>query len=507
MNYKKATIWVIIISSALRIIIANTIYLGVDEVYYRQFANTLQINYLDHPPMVAWLIRLTTINLQYNTDVAIRLGAIQCAAAATWVVYCCGKLLHSHKAGYYAAILYSTNLYTSIIAGTFILPDSPQVLFYTLGLYLALHIVSTKQITIPKVMWLYAFSTMVGLAFMCKIHAVFLWFGFLLYCILYNRHWCKHKVFYFSILLSCAFAIPLLYWNIQHNFITFTYHSSRVNVLNSPINFTTFFQFNIGQIAYSNIIFLGLFIIAIRAYCQQKIIINKLQYKLLICCILPIVVVASIISLFKQVLPHWTGQAFIPMMLLTAVWLAQLPNISTKALLPNSIKLAILLYVLIISISLVGIKYLPTTLGKKNNANRGSNDFTADLIGWSGMKNQMQKVTTRVNDSTAILICNGWFPAAHVEHYIAEPLHMPIIALGSIDKIHQYYWWNNKVNYTNKPINAFIVKPSNYTYAINEFAFLQNKLPTSIDTLYNIRNNYLVNYFVIYYYKNVVIAK
>ena len=506
MNYKKATIWVIIISSAIRLTVASAIYLGVDEVYYRQFANCLQINYLDHPPMVAILIRLTTLNLLWDNDVTIRLGAIICAAAATWVIYLSGKLLHSNKAGYFAAVLYSTNIFTSILAGTFILPDSPQVLFYVIGLHIALKITIDKQISTTKIKYLFVFALMVGLAFLCKINAVFLWFGFLLYCIMYHRAWLSIPYFYVAIVVSSLFAIPLLYWNIQHNFITFIYHTGRVSILNSAFNFNTFLQFTLGKIAYSNVVFIVLFALAIKAYQQGKTLINKLHYKLLLCCIVPIIMVALVISLFNKVLPHWTGQAFIPMILLTAVWLAHArPHIAKNTRLPNSIKLVIALYIIVISVGLYTIKYLPSTLGSKNYARLGSNDFTADLVGWQSLQAQMEKITTRINDKSAIIICNGWFPGAHVQHYIASPLHIPLIAIGPIEKIHQYYWWNKKVNYTNQLINAYIIKPSNYSYADDEFTFLQNKIPASIDTLYNMRNKYLVNYYVIKYYRNLEI--
>ena len=61
---------------------ASVLELGNDEVYYFQYAMDLQPNYFDHPPGVAWLIRIFTLNLVLTDEFFIRLGAIVCAATS-----------------------------------------------------------------------------------------------------------------------------------------------------------------------------------------------------------------------------------------------------------------------------------------------------------------------------------------------------------------------------------------------------------------------------------------
>ena len=62
MNFRKKTFLLIALAFLLRLIIAASIGLGNDEVYYRLYAEQLQWNYFDHPPMVGWLIRFFTAN-------------------------------------------------------------------------------------------------------------------------------------------------------------------------------------------------------------------------------------------------------------------------------------------------------------------------------------------------------------------------------------------------------------------------------------------------------------
>src|SRR4249919_2385129 len=130
-------IWILIlVSSVIRLVVAASLELGNDEVYYQTYAGHLQWNYFDHPPMVALLIKISTLNFLLHHDFFIRLGPILCAAAGTWLIYKIGTRIRNARTGWFAAILYNTSFYTSIIAGTFILPDSPEVIFWLLALYI-----------------------------------------------------------------------------------------------------------------------------------------------------------------------------------------------------------------------------------------------------------------------------------------------------------------------------------------------------------------------------------
>src|SRR5579885_2262209 len=136
MRYTKKLFWLILIATVIRSVIAATTELGNDEVYYWTYSQHLQWNYFDHPPMIALLIRLTTLNLSLQQfEFFIRLGAILCSALATYYFFRTGSTLLNEKAGFVAALLYTSSLYASVIAGIFILPDSPQMLFWVSSLY------------------------------------------------------------------------------------------------------------------------------------------------------------------------------------------------------------------------------------------------------------------------------------------------------------------------------------------------------------------------------------
>ena len=120
MKFRRSLWYLIIASLCIRLLIAYITELGNDEVYYYTYALHLQWNYFDHPPGVALLILLSTLNLWLTNELFVRLGAILCAAAGTWLSYKTGTLIRNERTGFYAAVLYNTSIYASIIAGTFI---------------------------------------------------------------------------------------------------------------------------------------------------------------------------------------------------------------------------------------------------------------------------------------------------------------------------------------------------------------------------------------------------
>src|SRR6201746_602388 len=91
--------------------------------------------------MVAWIIRLTTANLFLQQELFIRLGPVLCAAIGTALIYLIGKKIRNEKTGWIAAVLYTTSFYTSVIAGIFIFPDSPEVIFWLASMYCMIHII------------------------------------------------------------------------------------------------------------------------------------------------------------------------------------------------------------------------------------------------------------------------------------------------------------------------------------------------------------------------------
>jgi hypothetical protein len=460
LNYKKKTLLLVAIATLVRCITASCIGLGNDEVYYRMYAQYLQWNYFDHPPMVGWLIRFTTANLFFDTEFFIRLGAIASAAVTTWFLFLSGKKLNNGYTGFLAAIIYTATIYGSIIAGVFILPDSPQMVCWAAGLYVLVDIAQHNFISKYAKIKIILFGVIMGLGMLCKIHTSFLWLGFLLYIVFYNRQWLKQPALYISGIITLLFFYPVIQWNINNNFVTYLYHSNRVNVAGSGFDITSCATFTAGQVMYYNPIIFFFIIVATVAAFKNKLRILLAQRRILLLSSLPLIIIAFGISLFKNVLPHWTGPAYSGLILLTACYFS-----THKKIIPLPLFIATALLAIIITAGICVINFVPGTVGKKDKTFLGDSDFTLDMYGWPALKKDMQQILqqdlqTNTMAKDAVIISNKWFPAAHIDYYVAMPLQKNVIAIGDTGDIHQYAWINNKRKILQAGDDAYCIVPS-----------------------------------------------
>lgn len=439
---------IIAIATLVRCCVALTIGLGNDEVYYITYAQHLQWNYFDHPPMVGLLIKLSTLNLNLTNDFFIRLGAIFFGAINTFLVYkiCC--FIKNKKAGIVAALLYSGSLYSSIIAGLFILPDSPQLFFWLLSVFFVLKIVSNQDFSKQQNLNLLFFGLYSGLCIMSKVHGVFLWFGFGMFVLFYKQSLLKNPFLYLSFLTTLLVISPILIWNIDNNFITYNFHSQRVAIDNS-INFSSFLREFVGGIFYNNPINFFLIVMTLIAVFKNKIELNVDIKRIVLWLSLPLILVLLFVSFFRETLPHWSGPAYTTLILIAACFIAdEIENRKITRI--NWSKLVSASWILTATICVLApilINFYPNTLGKKDDINLGKFDFTLDMYNWNFFQNEFEKI--RNNDvqnhktKTTFIVNNKWFPASHVDHYISQPLALNFVAIGKLEDIHTYAWLNN----------------------------------------------------------------
>lgn len=509
MNYRKKTIQLIAIATLVRCLIAASIELGNDEVYYRMYAQYLQWNYFDHPPIVGWLIRLTTANLLLDNELFVRLGAIAAAAATTWLLFLCGKKLLDAYTGFLAALMYTATVYGSIIAGTFILPDSPQMVCWCAGLYLLINVTEGPDIDKRKKLQLLCFGIVCGIGMLSKIHMAFLWLGFLSYLIFFNTKWLLQPALYLAGLITLAFFYPVINWNIDNHFVTWLYHSKRVNVDSGKFNLVSFFTFAGGQIFYTNPTIFPFIIIAIAATLKSKILLRTSHKRLLLFCSLPLLIIAAAISFFKNVLPHWTGPAYSGLILLTACYFSGLPSTKNAERLrvPMPVKLSVAVLVAICIAGVLAINFYPGTLGSQKKENLGEGDFTLDLYGWKNVTASFQHIVQLTEKAGliqpgAVVISNRWFTAAHLDLYVTMPLKKDLVALGDTSDIHQYAWINNQRKKLKPGDDAWCIVPSeNYFDAIKTYGnMFETRL--SVDTITQKRSGKICRVFYVYPFKN-----
>ena len=73
--WRRFALILILGSLALRLVFAGSVEMLPEETYYWSYARHLDMGYLDHPPMVAWLISAGTWVFGQN-EFGVRIGAL-----------------------------------------------------------------------------------------------------------------------------------------------------------------------------------------------------------------------------------------------------------------------------------------------------------------------------------------------------------------------------------------------------------------------------------------------
>ena len=473
----------ILLGSLLRLWVAASLELGNDEVYYQTYAQHLQWAYFDHPPMIALLIRLSTFNLFFHNELFIRLGPILCAAIGTWLIFKTGSLINNERTGWIAAILYNTSFYSSIIAGTFILPDSPQLIFWLLSIYFMIRILDNQVEGRKQIFYFISLGICTGLCIMSKVHGVFLWFGFGGYVIFYRRSLLKSPAFWTSLIITLAIIFPAWWWNYENHFITYQYHQGRISFWGKQPDPDHLLQQVLGSIFYCNPVNFVLYILALSSIAKGRIKSVPKEYLLFLWLSLPLILVLLWTSLFSETLPHWSGPAYLSLMLPAACYLDGRTAVGVNS---RWLKTAVWLYGCVVILGVLGIKYLPFRIGSSIPVNLGKGDISLDMTGWRRFSKSLDSLyrsdisSGRMNPNT-IILSDYWFPAAHLEHYYGISYRHTVLAIGPVGDIHHFAWMNQRRSRMLSGSDAYFIYPSNY-YGPPK-ATLKNKFQTVGDSI------------------------
>ncbi len=488
----------VIIMTIIRLLLALFIELSNDEVYYHTFALYPDLSHFDHAPMVGWIIQLTTLNMWLHDDFFMRLGSIILSIINTYLVYYLVKDISNKKTGVISAIIFNFSFYNSIIAGFFIMPDSGMLTFWLLALWFFIKSLPNRKMTKKDGKNLIFAGIFTGLAMLSKYHAIILWFSALMYILLYNRFWLKRIELYISGIISIIVFLPVIIWNFQHDFISFTFQSDRVKFSFSKITFDNFGLELIGQFIYNNPINVLLIIFAIIILINNKSLLNS-KLRMLLIFGLPLPIIFLLVSLFKTTLPHWSGPGYISLGILSTIILVSKIKIGflniKKSIISSGMffVISILLILFQLAFNIIPIGY--------------NNDPTSDITGWEQLGKQFTDLRTKqingkVISEKHIMLANRWFPAAHLDYYIAEPNKIPLIVSGTIDWSHKYIWINKMRGGIKLNTDAYYFTTDTIRYSAKSFYddYFEKILDPEVISI--TRNNKLyVNYFV-YILKN-----
>lgn len=195
----------------------------VDEAYYWLYSQRMELAFLDHPPMVAWLNWLGT-QLLGNTPAGVRLGAVGCGLITLFYIHRLTREVGNGPQQALAAVLLGCALPGFFLSGFLMTPDAPLVAAWSAGVFY-LHRALVRG---DSAAWL-GVGLAMGLGLLGKYPMVLLAggaAGFVLTDPL-ARRWLARPQPYLAALLALALFWPVLVWNAQHDWASFAFQGSR----------------------------------------------------------------------------------------------------------------------------------------------------------------------------------------------------------------------------------------------------------------------------------------
>jgi len=441
-------IFLLVFSTLIRALIAGLFELGNDEVYYWTYAVYPDLSHFDHPPMIGWLIRIFTFNLQFQQEFFLRLASVIGGSLNTWIIYLVGKKLKDELTGWYAALLYTASIYGFVITGIFILPDTPQTFFWLLALLLMLEVLPGPDSTSRSQNKMLRISILLGLGLLSKYTTVFLWLGMILFVLSNNRNWLKKWSFYTAHLVMAGFFSIVIIWNVMNQFISFAYQGGRTGIAGSAFNTDTFLTEIAGEILYNNPVNFILLILALIAVFKTRSLHGNPKIKILLYSGLPLIIVFLLLSLFRGTLPHWSGPGYMTLIPITALWIREMQTGQAKAF-PWSIKIALAVLTLVIGLSIfqVATGFIQLWPSDKKEGRMGKRDYSLEIYGWKQLGDRFKALSDASEKAGEIqagspIVSYRWFPAANLEYYVARPSNRDVMAFGNLEAIHKYAWIN-----------------------------------------------------------------
>lgn len=180
------------------------------------------LGYLDHPPMVAWLIAAGRLAFG-DTELGVRIGTWLLAVGSTWLCYRLTADWCGRRPGVAAALLFSI---TPLFFGTGFLatPDAPLIFFWLVAL---LSVTRAYQRN-PPGWWLLA-GVATGLGFVSKYPAVFLVLSTFLFLLSdpRGRRMLLRPWPWLALAVAAIVSSPVIWWNLQHDWASFRFQFAR----------------------------------------------------------------------------------------------------------------------------------------------------------------------------------------------------------------------------------------------------------------------------------------
>ncbi|MGO9632621.1 MAG: glycosyltransferase family 39 protein [Steroidobacteraceae bacterium] len=314
-GWREVAIGVVVVASALRLIYGAEVELMPEETYYWNYSRHIDIGYLDHPPMVGWLIWLGTAAFG-DTEFGVRVGAMGCGVISSLFAYRLTRNLFDEPSALVAVVLLQT-LPFFFLAGMLMTPDAPLTAAWIAAVYFLERVLIAGR---ARAWWGVGLS--LGLGMLSKYTIGLLGSSAFLFMLFdaSARRWLWRWQPYGAAALALAVFSPVIFWNAHHEWASFAFQTSR-RLAERP-------RFALHKLIASAVVLLtptGVAAVAVllggpapRVAGEDDPVDRRRAWRFIQCAVLVPLAVFTAFSLRHEVKLDWTG----------APWIAAVPALA-----------------------------------------------------------------------------------------------------------------------------------------------------------------------------------
>ncbi|AUR52251.1 ArnT family glycosyltransferase [Aquella oligotrophica] len=417
MDRKVLLVFILIVF--MHLLFNQSLQLHYDEAYYWVWSKNLALSYYDHPPMIAYLIRLTT--LFSDKEFFVRLAAVLCSTTTVIMMYKTALRMFGQKAADVTVLL---ALAWPILEGTFFITtiDSPLLMFWSITLYCVV-----RGFIENELKFVYLAGLFLGCSLLSKYTAILILPGILIYLILAakkrNKLWNINT--YLALLMAIVVFSPVIIWNAGHDWVSFAFQFKHGIASDKSLNFASFGDYIGSTIGAANP-FISLTIFAF-IFVKRKQLLRDERYLLLVSIFLFVVVFFAYNSLFKFMEANWVAPAYISGIIFAAACL-------TEYNLKWVYRTAITLILILLPIAKMPGKFVPKQFQSKIPA----------VNAFMGNQQLYDKIRQNyLHAGDIVLSCDygnasrGWYYLGQGRTYV----------LSNFKFTDNYQYWNDKLSY------------------------------------------------------------
>lgn len=211
---------------ALALVVMRAVYLPFpnlfpEEAYYWNYGQHLALGYLDHPPLVAWLIRLGGAVFGHG-ELGVRVFAPVCSLVTTLFAFRLTALLYGRREALITLLLAQV-LPFFFLSGWIMTPDAPLTACWAGMLYFLARVFFAGS---ARAWW--GVGLCLGVGMLSKYTVALLGPATLLFLALDppSRPWFRRILPYAAVTLAILIFSPVIVWNATHHWASFAFQST-----------------------------------------------------------------------------------------------------------------------------------------------------------------------------------------------------------------------------------------------------------------------------------------